>query len=166
MVSEATLEFISAVGSYMALDVLGESSSVREGRVRRLSIPPHGDHRGSLVALETDGVVPFEIRRIYYIFGTLPHVVRGEHAHRTLSQMLICVKGACTIDTETSTGEQATHVMASPTEALLIEGLVWREMRDFTDDAVLLVLADQRYDEGDYVRDYAIFKRLQATQPA
>lgn len=118
----------------------------------------HGDERGSLIALEQDSGTPFPIKRVYYIYDTREEIVRGKHAHKILKQLLICVTGSCAVDTETSDGQRHTHTLASASSGLLIEGLVWREMRDFSPGAVLLVLADQMFDESDYIRSYEVFK--------
>lgn len=126
---------------------------------RRVRLAIHGDDRGSLVSLEKGDNLPFEVRRAYYIFGTKAGVVRGRHAHRTLRQILVAVAGSADVTCEWS-GKRETFHLASPTEGLLIEGLVWREMTNFSGDAVLLVAADAPYDEGDYVRDYEKFKAI------
>lgn len=135
------------------------------GRVRELKYPMFGDVRGQLIALEDESEgVPFELKRVYYIFGTAAGMVRGNHAHRTLRQVLVCTSGACTIECEFSDGTVEEHRLDWPDKALLVEGLVWRRMKDFSRDAVLMVLADQHYDESDYVRSYEDFKRLGASK--
>ena len=131
---------------------------VQKARAAELELTPHGDSRGQLIPLEAGGEeVPFEVRRVYYIFDTTPGTVRGKHAHRTLKQLLVCVSGACTIDCELPDGTRSTHRLDWPTKGLLIEGLVWREMREFSKDAVLMVLASEHYDISDYIRDYVVF---------
>lgn len=121
----------------------------------------HGDERGKLIALEalTD-LVPFEVKRVYYIFDTTPGTVRGNHAHKDLRQLLVCVSGACTIACEMPDGTKSEHRLDWPDRGLLIEGLVWRQMKEFSKDAVLLVLASEHYDEADYIRDYQVFKQI------
>ncbi|MCZ2339362.1 MAG: FdtA/QdtA family cupin domain-containing protein [Chitinophagales bacterium] len=102
--------------------------------------PPLGDDRGSLVALEAEKTVPFEIKRVYYIFGTQQGVARGFHAHHNLKQVAVCVTGKCRMILDDGvTREEAW--LDSPTKGLLIGDLVWREMHDFSEDCVLLVLA-------------------------
>lgn len=118
--------------------------------------PPLGDDRGSLVALEAEKTVPFEIKRVYYIFGTQQGVARGFHAHRNLKQVAVCVTGECRMILDNGkTREEAW--LDSPIKGLLIGDLVWREMYDFSEDCVLLVLASEHYDETDYIRDYDVF---------
>ena len=131
--------------------------------VRQLSFSFHGDERGKLIALEAlSEQLPFEVKRMYFIYDTTPGTVRGRHAHRLLKQVLVCVSGACTIECEMPDGTKAEHRLDWPDKGLLIEGLVWRNMRDFSKDAVLLVLADKHYDESDYIRDYGEFRRIAA----
>jgi len=115
-----------------------------------------GDERGSLIALEENHNTPFDIKRVYYIFGTKENVRRGYHAHRDLKQLAICVSGHCKFLIDN--GKDKTHFqLNTPDRGLLIEGLVWREMYDFSEDCVLMVLADNYYDEKDYIRDYDDF---------
>lgn len=124
--------------------------------IQLLEFDIKGDNRGSLIALEQNYNVPFDVKRVYYIFGTKKGVRRGYHAHRDLKQLAICVSGSCTFLLDN--GKQEEHIeLTSPTQGLLIEGLIWREMYDFSPDCVLMVLADHYYDENDYVRDYAMF---------
>lgn len=121
-----------------------------------------GDDRGSLVSLESDRNVPFAIKRCYYIFGTTPGVRRGFHAHRELKQLLICTSGSCKIFLDDGCSTQDVE-LNNPLTGLLVTGLVWREMYDFSDDCVLMVLADEYYDEADYIRNYKEFLSLART---
>lgn len=121
-----------------------------------ISLQIHGDPRGSLIALEKEHNLPFDVKRVYYIFGTKPGIVRGLHAHRKLKQLLIAVTGSVTVKCEYN-GQKKEYTLSRPDEGLLIEGLVWREMRDFSPDCVLIVLADEYYSENDYIRDYQVF---------
>ena len=129
--------------------------------VREIQFPQHGDERGKLIALESlTELVPFEIKRVYYIFDTTPGTVRGKHAHKLLKQVMICVSGACTIECEMPDGSKSVHRLDWPDRGLLIEGLVWRNMKEFSKDAVLLVLASEHYDEADYIREYMKFREF------
>ena len=123
-------------------------------RVHILSV--RGDARGSLIALEGGTEVPFDIARVYYIFGTRPGVERGFHAHERLTQWAICVNGACTMRVDDGR-VRADVVLDRPDVALQIGSMVWREMHSFSPDAVLLVLASAHYDPADYIRDYGQF---------
>jgi dTDP-4-dehydrorhamnose 3,5-epimerase-like enzyme len=115
-----------------------------------------GDDRGSLVALEENKSVPFDIKRVYYIFGTKPGVSRGYHAHKSLKQIAVCVMGSCRFVLDNGKKREEI-VLDKPTTGLVIEDLTWREMHDFSPDCVLMVLANQHYDESDYIRNYQEF---------
>lgn len=115
-----------------------------------------GDDRGSLIALEEHHNVPFDVKRVYYIFGTQKGVRRGYHAHRDLKQLAICTSGRCKFLLDD--GKHKQHIeLNSPTQGLLLDGLIWREMYDFSDDCVLMVLASNYYNQQDYIRDYDTF---------
>ena len=122
-----------------------------------LKFEPHGDERGQLVALEENKEIPFEIKRVYYIYDTSEGVVRGKHAHKSLKQILICVHGDCKISLDNGLEKEIVH-LNNPNEGLYISDIIWREMFDFSDDAVLMVLASEAYNEEDYIRDYNSFK--------
>ena len=116
----------------------------------------HGDSRGQLVALEEYRDIPFEIKRVYYMYETDGTVRRGFHAHKNLQQILICIHGSCKILLDNGT-ERKIISLEKPYEGLYVSNDMWREMYDFSKDAVLLVLASEYYDEADYVRDYDEF---------
>lgn len=127
--------------------------------IKTVAFPPLGDDRGSLVALEAHKTVPFDVKRVYYIFGTQAGVSRGFHAHRKLQQVAVCVTGKCRMVLDD--GQHREEVwLDSPTKGLLIGEFVWREMHDFSPDCVLLVLASEHYDETDYIRSYDDFKQI------
>jgi len=115
-----------------------------------------GDSRGSLIALEANKDIPFEIKRVYYIFDTKEDVVRGHHAHKALEQILICVSGSCTIVMDNGK-EQTEVVLNKPDIGLYVGPNIWREMKNFSPGAVLLVLASDYYNEADYIRNYKEF---------
>ena len=126
--------------------------------IKTINFQPLGDERGSLVALEGNKSVPFDIKRVYYIFGTKEGVSRGFHAHRNLKQVAVCVTGSCRFVLDN--GKQREEVVLDKsTIGLLINDLTWREMYDFSPDCVLMVLASEYYDELDYIRDYDKFIR-------
>lgn len=130
--------------------------------IKTINFPPLGDERGSLVALEAHKTVPFDVKRVYYIFGTKEGVSRGFHAHRALQQVSVCVTGKCRMVLDDGQRREEEW-LDSPTKGLLIGDLVWREMHDFSPDCVLLVLASEFYDETDYIRSYDEFKRVVAS---
>ena len=116
----------------------------------------HGDDRGQLVALEEFKDIPFRIKRVYYMYDTGEGVRRGFHAHKNLQQILICVHGSCKILLDNGR-EKKNVILDDPTEGLYVSNNTWREMYDFSPDAVLMVLASELYDERDYIRNYDEF---------
>ncbi|MBE4907229.1 WxcM-like domain-containing protein [Bacillus luteolus] len=116
------------------------------------------DKRGGLVSLEQFKNIPFDIKRVYYIFDTKPDEERGFHAHKNLQQVLICLNGSCKVRLDDGTNKRE-YYLSKPNQGLLIEKSIWREMYDFTEGCVLLVLASDYYDENDYIRNYEEFKR-------
>ena len=124
-----------------------------------LNLKTLGDDRGSLIAIEEGYNVPFDIKRVYYIFDTKKGVERGFHAHINLKQLAIVVKGSCTFIIDD--GEKREEIkMDNPNQGLFIEGLLWREMKNFSADCVLVVIASEHYDESDYIRDYDTFLKI------
>lgn len=119
----------------------------------------HGDSRGQLIALEEMKDIPFKIKRVYYMYETRKGVVRGKHAHKFLEQILICIHGSCKILLDDGM-EKEVVLLDSPHEGLYISNNIWREMFDFSEDAVLMVLASQYYDEDDYIRNYNDFLKF------
>ena len=101
-----------------------------------------GDERGSLIAIEQGYNAPFEIKRVYYIFDTQKNIERGFHAHINLKQMAIAVKGSCIFVLDNGVKREEIE-LNSPNKGLLIEGLIWREMKEFSPDCVLVVLASE-----------------------
>ena len=124
--------------------------------IKTINFQPLGDERGSLVALEGSKSVPFDIKRVYYIFGTKEGVSRGFHAHRNLKQVVVCVTGSCRFVLDNGKSREEI-ILDSAATGLVIEDLTWREMHDFSQDCVLLVLASEHYDKADYIRDYQKF---------
>lgn len=124
--------------------------------IEKVDLVSHGDSRGQLVAIEEYDEIPFMIKRVYYIYDTNSDVTRGCHAHRTLKQLLVCVSGNCKIRLDDGKESQIV-LLDKPNEGILICDTIWREMFDFSKDAVLLVLASDIYDEKDYIRDYQEF---------
>ena len=120
------------------------------------SFSPYGDFRGQLIAIEQLKDIPFEIRRVYYIYDTLPGVRRGFHAHKQLQQLLVCTSGSCKVLLDDGK-EKKVIKLEKPTEGLFVKEGIWHEMYSFSTDAVLMVLASGYYDESDYIRNYEEF---------
>ena len=120
----------------------------------------HGDARGQLVALEEYNDIPFEIKRVYYMYDTAEGVTRGYHAHKSLKQILICIHGSCKIRLDNGKGEKKVVFLEKPYEGLFVDNNMWREMFDFSPDAVLMCLASEVYNEEDYIRNYDEFLKF------
>lgn len=119
-----------------------------------------GDHRGQLIAIESEKQIPFEIKRVFYIYGTLPDVPRGNHSHYKTKQYLVAVAGSCKVTLDDGRGSKKTYDLDVPHKGLFQDAMIWGVMHSFTSDCVLLVLADSHYDESDYIRDYTQFFNL------
>ena len=118
----------------------------------------HTDKWGKLVALEGNGEIPFNIKRVYYIYGVEEGVRRGFHSHKKLEQILICVHGSVKILLKTPEEEEIV-TLNKANEGLYIGPNVWREMYDFSSDAVLLVLASDNFKPSDYIREYPDYEK-------
>ena len=123
-----------------------------------VDIPAHGDTRGQLSVAEFGGVLPFVVRRVYWIYGTKPGVSRGFHAHKQLRQLCVCVSGSVRMSLFDGRREESV-VLDSKSQGLLIGPGLWRKMHDFSSDCVLMVFADAEYDEADYIRNREQFIR-------
>jgi len=123
---------------------------------KSISLSSLTDSRGGLIAIESFKNIPFDIKRVYYLFGTDITESRGYHAHKNLKQLLICVSGSCEVTVDDGEGSEVV-LLENPDQALLIEGLIWREMHNFSEGCVLLAIASELYDESDYIRNYDDF---------
>ena len=124
--------------------------------VKMVTLKKHGDDRGLLVAAEGGTEIPFDIKRVYYITNVSDNKRRGFHAHKALRQVMFCISGSCKVMLDD--GSEKTDVLLdSPNEGLIIAPKIWHEMFDFSEGAVILVLASGHYDESDYMRNYDVF---------
>lgn len=114
------------------------------------------DKYGHLTPIESKTDIPFEVKRIYYITSVKQGATRGFHSHRKLHQVLICLNGSIKIRTK-NPNEEEVFELNNPSIGLYIGPYVWREMFDFTEGSVLLVLASEYYDEDDYIRNYDLY---------
>lgn len=126
---------------------------------QRVTFPRFGDERGTLMPVEAQRQVPFSIERVYIIDNVTPDTPRGHHAHYTLRQVLVPLRGSFEMLMDDGQ-RQWVESMTSPQEGLLVEGLIWHEMRAFSPDCLIMALADAPYDEVDYIRDYQMFQRV------
>ena len=128
-------------------------------QIIKYAFQQHGDERGMLVALEEYNDIPFEIKRVYYMYDTLENVHRGFHAHKNLEQILICIHGSCKVLLDNGK-EKKIVSLEKPYEGLYVPNNMWREMYDFSPDAVLMCLASEVYSEEDYIRNYDEFLKF------
>ena len=121
--------------------------------IKMIEFQLHNDERGSLVVAEYQKEIPFLIKRVYYLYGSDSKTRRGYHSHKKLEQIYIAINGRCKV--MLSDGKDNKIVQLDKREqGLYIGHNVWREIYDFSEEAVLLVLASEKYDESDYIRDY------------
>lgn len=126
--------------------------------IELITLKENGDERGKLVVLEGMNQVPFMIARLFYIYNTTGDAVRGKHANRNSKFAFVCMKGHCRITTNDGCNE-AVYTLTSPNQLLIMDEMVWKEMDNFSDDAVLLVLSNCVYDPHEYIYDFELFKK-------
>lgn len=118
----------------------------------------HGDERGRLIAIEAGHNVPFDIKRVFYIYDTKKGVGRGEHAHQTQEQVLICMSGSCKILVDTGYKKDVIE-LKNPDKALYVGTMVWNKMFEFSHGCVLMVISSEYYNREEYITDYNDFLR-------
>jgi len=121
-----------------------------------INLKVFGDTRGSLISIEGRNNIPFDIKRVYYIYDTTPGIARGKHAHTDLEQIIVCVNGSCKFLLDDGIRKEIVE-LSRPDLGLYIGKNMWREMFDFSHGCVLMVLANKHYDENEYIRDYDKF---------
>ena len=109
----------------------------------------HGDERGNLVAIEKGQGIDFDIKRVYYIWGSKKDTIRGKHTHKSLEQLIICVSGSCDFILKSDKDQEIIH-LNQPNKGLYIGKNVWREFTNFSKDCVIMVLASEIYNKEDY----------------
>ena len=112
-----------------------------------------GDERGNLVVVEGNQDIPFEIKRVFYIYGSDSEVVRGQHANRKAEFVLINVSGTSKVRDDNGF-EEAVIELNRPRMGLYLPTMLWKDMYDFSEDSVLLVLSNIHYDGTEYIRNY------------
>jgi dTDP-4-dehydrorhamnose 3,5-epimerase-like enzyme len=122
-----------------------------------LNFPKHGDSRGELVVLEGGSTVPFEIKRVFYIYGSDADVVRGCHANRDSEFLLVNVHGSSKVRVVDVFGSELVVSLDSPQSGVYLPRMLWKEMYGFSRDSVLAVFASTHYDASEYIRDYDEF---------
>ena len=118
-----------------------------------LEFPQRGDERGHLVVVEAMKDIPFEIKRIFYIYGSDANVVRGKHANRKSEFVLINIAGQSKVKVKDGKGNETVFSLNRPHTGIYLPKMVWKEMYDFSEDSVLLCLSNEHYDASEYIRD-------------
>ena len=121
-----------------------------------INLNVHGDNRGKLISLESGRDLPFEIKRVYWIFDTAPDQDRGMHAHKNMEQIIVAMDGACQFVLDDGK-KRETVWLNRPDIGLYIGKNMWREMKHFSYGCKLMVLASDYYDEKEYIRNYDEF---------
>lgn len=124
--------------------------------IQPIQLPRITDPRGNLSFLEDNNHIPFKIRRVHWIYDVPGGVSRGGHAHKELSQFIIAASGSFTVTLDDGTVKRA-FTLNMPYQGLLVKPGVWRNLDDFSSGSVCLVLASEKYDESDYIKEYDEF---------
>lgn len=119
-----------------------------------------GDLRGKLVVVEGMKDIPFEIKRIFYIYGTKPNVIRGQHANKISRFILINLSGECKVKVNDGKNEEV-FILNKPNQGIYLDRMVWKDMYDFSEDSILLVLSDSEYINDEYIKDIEEIKTLE-----
>ncbi|MDE5590838.1 MAG: FdtA/QdtA family cupin domain-containing protein [Acetatifactor sp.] len=120
-----------------------------------------GDERGHLVVCEGEGRdIPFDIKRIFYIYGSDRGIVRGQHANKETEFVIINVAGSSKIKVLDRKGNEAVFILNRPRTGIYIPRMIWKEMYDFSEDSVLLCLASEHYNADEYIRNYEDFLKI------
>lgn len=126
---------------------------------RLLDFKDLGDERGKLVVIEGSQDIPFEIKRVFYIYGSDSEVVRGQHANKESEFVLVNVAGKSKVRVTDGIGEQTVE-LNKPMQAIYIPKMIWKDMFDFSSDSVLLCLASTHYDGKEYIRNYDDYLKI------
>ena len=120
-----------------------------------LNFEEKGDERGNLIVAEGEGIdIPFAIKRVFYIYGSDANVIRGQHANKKTEFVLINVCGTSKVKM-TDGREEKIIVLDRPRMGLYLKSMIWKEMYDFSEDSIMLVLASEHYDANEYIREYS-----------
>lgn len=122
--------------------------------VKLLEFNVMGDEKGLLVALEQEKQVPFDIKRLFYIYDTNTEVTRGQHANKYSEFCLISLVGSCKVKVMDNKGKEEIFELDNPSKALYIPKMIWKDMYDFSSDCLLLVVSNELYNQEEYINDF------------
>ncbi len=125
--------------------------------VKMLEFPQRGDERGHLVIVEGMKDIPFDIKRVFYIYGSDSEVIRGQHANKRTEFVLINISGQSKVRIKDGRGGEEVFLLDRPHTGIYLPRLIWKDMYDFSTDSILLCLASEHYDPEEYIRDYGAF---------
>lgn len=128
-------------------------------RCKRIRFQQKGDERGSLVVIESNKDIPFEINRVFYMVNTLNDVARGQHANKESDFVLVNVQGSVKIRINDGLNEEV-YTLDNKNEGIYIPHMVWKEMYDFSEDAILIVFSNKHYNENEYIRDFHDYRMI------
>ena len=126
-------------------------------KVRVLEFAQFGDSRGSLVVIEGLKDIPFDIKRVFYIYGTDEYAVRGQHANRESEFVMVNIAGTSKLRIKDGKGNEAVFCLNRPNIGVYLPSMVWKDMYEFSKDSVLLIFASTHYNSDEYIRDYDSF---------
>ena len=129
---------------------------------RLIDFPASDTGNGTLAMFQRGGpkgIIPFDIKKVLVVSGMKPGDVRGNHAHRETQELVVAIRGGCDFTIDDGTKKHAV-TLNGMTQGLLLPPLVWRTYKNFQKDTILLIIADQEYDEKEYIRSYEEFQRL------
>lgn len=128
-------------------------------KCKLIDLPKIPDYRGNLTFIEGDIHVPFGIKRVYYLYDVPGGAERGGHAHKELQQLIVAMSGSFDVILDDGTKKKRIHLNRSY-QGLYLPRMIWRELDNFSSGSVCMVLASQKYNENDYIRNYADFVEL------
>ena len=122
----------------------------------------HSDRKGNISVVQNGETIPFDVKRVYYLYDVPGGESRGAHAHRELSQLIVAASGSFRVTLDDGNVKRS-FVLNRPYQALLVNPGIWRDLDDFSSGAVLLCLASEHYDATDYIRNYNEFLNYKKT---
>lgn len=124
-----------------------------------LELPKIKNRAGNITAIENNISIPFDVKRVYYLYDVPGGEARGGHAHKNLHQLIVAVSGSFDVMIDDGKNKKIVHLDRSYYGLQIVPG-IWRELMNFSSGAICLVLASEKYDENDYIRDYSLFKNI------